>query len=85
MTSDAHTAISSTLRIRPPTIAQKANRLQSRRGTAFGMSGTERADKSATCRRWMMRSAANANTAGISSTNPTTAPIPKFCWPITCL
>ncbi len=32
-----------------------------------------------------MRSAAKATTAGISRTKPTTAPISKFCWPITCL
>ena len=48
-------------------------------------SGTARADSSATCRRCTMRSTTKASTAGTSSTMPTTAPISKFCWPITCL
>jgi hypothetical protein len=52
---------------------------------ARGSSGTARADSSATCFLWICRSSAKASTAGTSSTKPTTAPISKFCWPMTCL
>jgi hypothetical protein len=50
-----------------------------------GTSGTARAVSSATCLRCTMRSTTKASAAGASSTMPTTAPIEKFCWPITCL
>ena len=33
----------------------------------------------------MNLSAANMTSAGIIRSRPTTAPMPKFCWPTTCL
>ena len=64
---------------------QKAVKKTSRPNLGLGMSGTARAVSSATCFLCTKRSTTKASAAGASSTMPTTAPIEKFCWPITCL
>ena len=58
---------------------------QSRARAGRAWYGTLRAVSSACCRRRTKLSMTKANTAGRSSTRPTTAPIEKFCWPMTCL
>ena len=69
----------------PATSAQNTQSAQSRGAWDTGTKGTERPLSKATWRRCTQRSAAKAKTAGSSKTKPTTAPIEKFCWPITCL
>ncbi len=64
---------------------QNAVKIRSRPNFGRGMSGTARAVSSATCFLWTRRSTRKASAAGASSIMPTTAPMEKFCWPITCL
>ncbi len=67
------------------TTVQKAVNKTSRPSLGLGISGTARAVSNATCLRCTTRSTTKASAAGASSTMPITAPIEKFCWPITCL
>ena len=67
------------------TATQNSVKKRSRPSLGLGTSGTARAVSSATCLLCTTRSTTKASTAGASSTMPTTAPISKFCWPITCL
>ena len=67
------------------TMLQKTVKNRSRPSFGRGMSGTARAVSNATCFLWTTRSTTKASAAGASSIMPTTAPMEKFCWPITCL
>ncbi len=67
------------------TIVQKTVKRMSRPILGWGTSGTARAVSRATCLRCTSRSTTNASAAGASSIMPTTAPIEKFCCPMTCL
>ena len=68
------------------TSAHQREQARSKRAVGLRRVGHRaRDDSSATCRRCTSRSIAKATTAGTSSTTETTAPISKFCWPITCL
>ena len=49
------------------------------------MYGTERAVSLAVSRRRTTQSMPNATSDGTSSSRPTTAPMEKLCWPMTCL
>ena len=51
----------------------------------LGAYGTARAENCAWMRPCMIQSTTNASTTGTSRIRPTTAPLLKLCWPITCL
>ena len=50
-----------------------------------GTNGTERAVRLAVRRRRTTQSMAKAAIEGTSNSRPTTAPMEKLCWPMTCL
>ncbi len=63
----------------------KPRKIPSRSRDGRGSYGTLRAVSSACCLRRIRWSTTKATIAGSSSTRPTTAPMRKFCWPMTCL